>query len=134
MTDSKTLRVRVMQGDTIAFGPGKADLLQAIAQTGSISGAAREMAMSYRRAWLLVEEMNRCFASPLVATATGGARGGGAAVTELGQEVLARYRRMQKKAATAIAADLRHLHSLMQQPEADGQVQASSQQGGGAHA
>jgi molybdate transport system regulatory protein len=103
MNDAKTLRVRVMQGQTIAFGPGKADLLQAIAQTGSISGAAREMDMSYRRAWLLVEEMNRCFASPLVATATGGARGGGAAVTELGQG--ARYRRMQKKAAASIAAD-----------------------------
>ncbi|MCP1572164.1 molybdate transport system regulatory protein [Herbaspirillum rubrisubalbicans] len=133
MNDSKTLRVRVMQGDTIAFGPGKADLLQAIAQTGSISGAAREMGMSYRRAWLLVEEMNRCFASPLVATATGGARGGGAAVTELGQEVLARYRRMQKKAATAIAADLRHLHSLMHEPEVEGDQEAGGQQGGSTH-
>ena len=119
MNDSKTLRVRVMQGDTIAFGPGKADLLQAIVQTGSISGAAREMQMSYRRAWLLVEEMNRCFASPLVATATGGARGGGAVVTELGQEVLARYRRMQKKAAASIAADLGHLRSLMAQVGAE---------------
>nr|WP_198980524.1 LysR family transcriptional regulator [Herbaspirillum sp. ASV7] len=105
MNDSKTLRVRVMQGDTIAFGPGKADLLQAIVQTGSISGAAREMQMSYRRAWLLVEEMNRCFASPLVATATGGARGGGAVVTELGQEVLTRYRRMQKKACLLYTSD-----------------------------
>ncbi|WP_288410211.1 LysR family transcriptional regulator [uncultured Herbaspirillum sp.] len=133
MNDSKTLRVRVMQGDTIAFGPGKADLLQAIAQTGSISGAAREMGMSYRRAWLLVEEMNRCFASPLVATATGGARGGGAAVTELGREVLARYRRMQKKAATAIAADLRHLHSLMHEPEVEGDQEAGGQQGGSTH-
>ncbi|QJQ00802.1 winged helix-turn-helix domain-containing protein [Herbaspirillum rubrisubalbicans] len=133
MNDSKTLRVRVMQGDTIAFGPGKADLLQAIAQTGSISGAAREMGMSYRRAWLLVEEMNRCFASPLVATATGGPRGGGAAVTELGQEVLARYRRMQKKAATAIATDLRHLHSLMHEPEVEGDQEAGGQQGGSTH-
>lgn len=120
MNDSKTLRVRVMQGDTIAFGPGKADLLQAIVRTGSISGAAREMQMSYRRAWLLVEEMNRCFASPLVATATGGARGGGAAVTELGQEVLARYRRMQKKAAASIAADLRHLQGLMNETDEEG--------------
>lgn len=120
MNDAKTLRVRVMQGQTIAFGPGKADLLQAIAQTGSISGAAREMDMSYRRAWLLVEEMNRCFASPLVATATGGARGGGAAVTELGQEVLSRYRRMQKKAAASIAGELRQLQALMRPADEQG--------------
>ena len=127
MNDAKTLRVRVMQGQTIAFGPGKADLLQAIAQTGSISGAAREMDMSYRRAWLLVEEMNRCFASPLVATATGGARGGGAAVTELGQEVLARYRRMQKKAAASIAGELRQLQAFMR--PADEQVAEDQRQG-----
>ncbi|MDR6582152.1 molybdenum transport regulator protein [Herbaspirillum sp. BH-1] len=127
MNDAKTLRVRVMQGQTIAFGPGKADLLQAIAQTGSISGAAREMDMSYRRAWLLVEEMNRCFASPLVATATGGARGGGAAVTELGQEVLARYRRMQKKAAASIAGELRQLQALMR--PADEQIAEDQRQG-----
>ncbi|HZG21616.1 MAG TPA: LysR family transcriptional regulator [Herbaspirillum sp.] len=127
MNDAKTLRVRVMLGQTIAFGPGKADLLQAIAQTGSISGAAREMDMSYRRAWLLVEEMNRCFASPLVATATGGARGGGAAVTELGQEVLARYRRMQKKAAASIAGELRQLQALMR--PADEQEAEDQRQG-----
>ncbi|WDZ98096.1 LysR family transcriptional regulator [Herbaspirillum sp. WKF16] len=113
MNDSKTIRLRVMQGDTIAFGPGKADLLQAIGRSGSISGAAREMEMSYRRAWLLVEEMNRCFASPLVTTATGGARGGGAVVTDLGRDVLARYQRMQKKADASIAADLGYLRSLM---------------------
>lgn len=127
MNDAKTLRVRVMLGQTIAFGPGKADLLQAIAQTGSISGAAREMDMSYRRAWLLVEEMNRCFASPLVATATGGARGGGAAVTELGDEVLARYRRMQKKAAASIAGELRQLQALMR--PADEQEAEDQRQG-----
>ncbi|WP_343654266.1 LysR family transcriptional regulator [Herbaspirillum sp.] len=127
MNDAKTLRVRVMLGQTIAFGPGKADLLQAIAQTGSISGAAREMDMSYRRAWLLVEEMNRCFASPLVATATGGARGGGAAVTELGEEVLARYRRMQKKAAASIAGELRQLQALMR--PADEQEAEDQRQG-----
>lgn len=113
MINSNTIRLRVMQGDTIAFGPGKADLLQAIERAGSISGAAREMEMSYRRAWLLVEEMNRCFASPLVATATGGARGGGAAVTGMGRDVLARYQRMLKKAEACIAADLGHLRSLM---------------------
>ena len=70
MASSNTIRIRVMAGDTIAFGPGKAALLQAIARSGSISGAAREMGMSYRRAWLLVEQMNRCFRTPLVLTAT----------------------------------------------------------------
>ncbi|EJN09190.1 winged helix-turn-helix domain-containing protein [Herbaspirillum sp. YR522] len=108
-----------MQGDAIAFGPGKADLLQAIQRCGSISAAAREMGMSYRRAWLLVEEMNSCFASALVSTATGGARGGGAVVTESGLAVLARYRRMQKKAENSIAADLAHLRTLMNPPPED---------------
>ena len=108
-----------MQGDAIAFGPGKADLLQAIARCGSISGSARDMGMSYRRAWLLVEEMNRCFSSALVSTATGGARGGGASVTGLGTEVLARYRRMQKKAENSIAADLAHLQTLMHPVQGD---------------
>ena len=102
-----------MQGDAIAFGPGKADLLQAIERCGSISAAAREMGMSYRRAWLLVEEMNSCFSSTLVSTATGGARGGGAVVTEFGRQVLARYRRMQKKAERSIAADVAQLRALM---------------------
>jgi molybdate transport system regulatory protein len=110
---TNTIRIRVMADDTIALGPGKAALLQAIAQAGSISGAAREMGMSYRRAWLLVEQMNRCFRTPLVLTATGGARGGGAQVTELALEVLARYRTMQQKACAAVDDDLRYLQALM---------------------
>jgi molybdate transport system regulatory protein len=77
----------------IAMGPGKADLLQAIEETGSISAAARRMKMSYRRAWLLVDTMNQCFYGPLVETATGGNHGGGARITELGKEVLRRYRK-----------------------------------------
>jgi len=113
MTNSKTVRLRVMQGDTIAFGPGKAALLLAIDRTGSISGAAREMEMSYRRAWLLVEEMNRCFSQPLVETATGGAKGGGASITALAREVVACYQRMQKKADSAIEKDMQHLQSLI---------------------
>lgn len=102
-----------MQGNTIAFGPGKAALLTAIGQTGSISAAARALTMSYRRAWLLVEEMNRCFTHPLVATATGGARGGGASVTAFGHDVLARYEHMQKSADKAIEHDMRYLRSLI---------------------
>lgn len=113
MTNSKTVRLRLMQGDTIAFGPGKAALLLAIERSGSISGAAREMEMSYRRAWLLVDEMNRCFSKPLVETATGGAKGGGASITALARDVIACYQRMQKKADSAVEKDMEYLRSLI---------------------
>ncbi len=88
------LRARLLHGDEIAMGPGKADLLEAIAKCGSISAAAHSMAMSYRRAWLLVDTMNRCFAEPLVIAAPGGKKGGGAHLSELGGEVLKDYRAM----------------------------------------
>lgn len=89
------LKPRIMLGDVRAMGPGKADLLDLIAQTGSISKAAKKMAMSYRRAWLLVDSMNQAFKKPLVEAATGGAGGGGAQLTEYGRDVLALYREMQ---------------------------------------
>lgn len=89
---SKGVRVRVLADSSVAMGPGKADLLDAIAETGSISGAARAMGMSYRRAWLLVDTMNSCFHSPLVSTAKGGVEGGGASLTATGRKVLAEYR------------------------------------------
>ncbi|RLL71458.1 winged helix-turn-helix domain-containing protein [Paenirhodobacter hankyongi] len=76
----------------LVFGPGKADLLQAISEEGSISAAGRRMGMSYKRAWSLVEEMNDAFAEPLVLSARGGAHGGGAQLTATGQAVLAEYR------------------------------------------
>jgi molybdate transport system regulatory protein len=93
----------VLKGER-AFGPGKADLLDQIAATGSISAAARALNMSYSRAWGLVDEMNRLFKAPLVEAATGGKRGGGARVTELGADVLALYRRMQKKVEAETSA------------------------------
>jgi molybdate transport system regulatory protein len=83
------IRVRVLADSTVAIGPGKADLLDAIAATGSISAAARQMRMSYRRAWILVDTMNTCFKKPLVDTSKGGAEGGGARLTPLGKNVLA---------------------------------------------
>ncbi len=86
---------RLLLGDEIAFGPGKADLLTAISELGSISAAGKRMGMSYRRAWLLVDTMNRCFKQPLVETAKGGSQGGGAQLTELGQKLLADYRELQ---------------------------------------
>lgn len=82
------LRLRIRLGDSIAMGPGKADLLDAIDATGSISAAARRMGMSYRRAWLLVEQMNNCFAVPLVETRPGA----GAQLSDQARMVLAAYR------------------------------------------
>src|SRR5262249_37400212 len=97
------LKPRIMVAGERTFGPGKADLLDHIARTGSISAAARAMEMSYSRAWALVDEMNRAFKTPLVETAAGGKRGGGAHVTESGKAALAAYRRMQKRLDDAAA-------------------------------
>lgn len=90
-----TLRLRVVFDDGVRFGPGKADLLQGILDTGSISAAGRAMRMSYRRAWVLIEALNADFGTPLVQTLTGGKGGGGAQLTSTGARVLAAYRSMQ---------------------------------------
>ena len=96
-------RIRVVRNDdTIVLGPGKADLLDAIARTGSIRGAAQELGMSYMRAWTLVRTMNAAFRSPLVEKERGGAGQGGAQLTEAGQRVLTLYRRMEEKAEKSI--------------------------------
>ncbi|MEQ8235096.1 MAG: LysR family transcriptional regulator [Gammaproteobacteria bacterium] len=105
--------LRVLLGAEIAMGPGKAALLEAIAATGSISAAAKRLGMSYRRAWLLVDTMNRCFRTPLVDAATGGSGGGGAGLTTLGEEVLARYRTMERRAREAIAAEFTDFGRLL---------------------
>jgi len=89
------IKVQIFCGKEIAMGPGKADLLEAIAREGSISAAGRTLGISYRRCWLLVDTMNRCWAGPLVETALGGKQGGGARVSELGSRVLADYRSLQ---------------------------------------
>ena len=101
------LTLRVLGVGHPAMGPGRAALLSHIARTGSITSAARAMGMSYRRAWQLVEAMNKSFAEPLVVTEVGGKRGGGAAVTALGRRLVALYRAMENKASSAIATDLR---------------------------
>jgi len=106
-------QIRIMFRKAIAMGPGKADLLRAIEDSGSISAAARDLGMSYRRAWLLVDTMNQCFRSPLVETLTGGQKGGGAHVTNLGREVLERYVAMEAKAAASVRTDLAAFTRLM---------------------
>jgi molybdate transport system regulatory protein len=101
------LTLRVVGAGAPAMGPGKAELIERIARTGSISAAARAMGMSYRRAWQLVEALNAAYKEPVVVTAVGGERGGGARVTPYGRRLAARFRSMEDKASAAIAADLR---------------------------
>ena len=98
--------LRVTLTETAYIGPGRADLLEGIAQTGSISAAGKRMGMSYKRAWSLVQALNDGFGAPLVEASRGGAAQGGANLTGLGREVLARYRAMQDKTAQAIAEDV----------------------------
>ena len=106
-------KLRVMFGPEIAIGPGKADLLEAIAVTGSISAAAKRLGMSYRRTWLLVDTMNRCFREAVVASATGGPGGGGARVTAFGRRVLASYRAMQSRVDRALDPELERFSELL---------------------
>ncbi len=108
-----TIRIRIGVGENIAIGQGKADLLEAIGRTGSISAAARDLQMSYRKAWLLVDEMNQCFCSPVVLAVKGGTGGGGAQVTVLGEEALARFRKIQAMASQAIEKDVKDFRKLL---------------------
>ncbi len=98
------------------IGPGKVDLLENIAATGSISAGARAMEMSYKHAWDLVEEMNRIFGKPVVTAQTGGKRGGGATLTPLGQALVSRYRAIEKAASEAAAT---HIAALQAEIDAD---------------
>ena len=93
------LRLRIVFDDARYFGPGKAQLLDEIARTGSIAAAGRMMGMSYKRAWDLVREMNAMFSAPLVQQSRGGAGGGGASLTQMGTEVLALYREFEQAAS-----------------------------------
>ena len=111
--DDGSPQLRLLLVSMVAIGPGKAMLLEAIERTGSISAAARSMKMSYRRAWTLVDTMNRCFREPLVQAGSGGRGGGGAAVTDMGHEVLSRYRAMETKARASVSADVLALTALM---------------------
>ncbi|MBV8702215.1 MAG: LysR family transcriptional regulator [Acetobacteraceae bacterium] len=110
------LHLRVVLGGAVALGPGKAELLQGIAETGSIAAAGRRMGMSYKRAWSLAEEMNAMFAGPLLEAAKGGAGGGGAALTPLGARVLAAFRRLEGAAAAAGESDLAELQAALRAP------------------
>ena len=106
-------KFRIYFGDEIAIGPGKADLLEAIRESGSISKAARELGMSYKRAWNLADTMNRCFREPLIAAAAGGGGGGGAKLTPFGARVLRSYRQMESRTNAAMQKDLRAFATLL---------------------
>ncbi|HEX4961589.1 MAG TPA: LysR family transcriptional regulator [Thermoanaerobaculia bacterium] len=97
-------RLRVLHGEAIALGPGKADLLEAIERAGTLADAAKLLGMSYMRAWKLLHTMNACFREPLVTTARGGSVHGGAVLTETGRAVLALYRRMEEETRQAVVA------------------------------
>ncbi len=107
------LRFRLLLGRTVMIGPGKADLLEAIDATGSISAAGRSMGMSYKKAWYLIDAMNGQFAAPLVEASRGGRGHGGAQLTDLGREVLARYRKIEAKAASAVAREMAEFNALI---------------------
>ncbi len=122
MGGQRKLRLRLLFGPEIAVGPGKVALLKAIGETGSISAAARRLGMSYRRAWLLCDTMNRCFRSAVVEANPGGRGGGGAQVTALGEEVLARYDTMERTAIDSVSDQIRDFSALLADdlPDEDG--------------
>jgi molybdate transport system regulatory protein len=91
------------------IGPGKAELLESVHSTGSISAAARSMGMDYKRAWLLIDSLNRAFLTPAIQRSAGGIGGGGATLTPLGQELLERYRRLEAAASAVAKSDLEAL-------------------------
>ncbi len=106
-------RLRITVGDLIAIGPGKISLIEAIEQTGSITAAARRLDMSYRRAWLLLDELNRSLRAPAVESAKGGALGGGSTLTDTGRALVALYRRIEQTAEQACRGDIDRMLELL---------------------
>jgi molybdate transport system regulatory protein len=112
------LHIRIDFSPELSIGPGKVRLLELVSETGSISAAGRALNMSYRKAWLLVDELNRMFKEPVVTTQHGGAAGGGAMLTEFGARVIAEYRAIQHKAQNAAARNLDQLCGFSRGPHA----------------
>lgn len=112
-TPRLSVRLRFKLENRMILGPGRIQLLERIRKTGSIAAAARSMGMSYRRAWLLVDDTNRLFACPLVESVAGGRRGGGARLTDTGRLVVDTYRRMEKEAQAAFAEEQALLEGLL---------------------
>lgn len=106
-------RLRVQCGEDIALGPGKAELLQLLHETGSIAEAARRLGMSYMRAWTLLKTMERCFKQPIVQAGRGGRKGGGATLTPTGEKALALYQQMEVESLQAIQPRWQDLRRLL---------------------
>ncbi len=113
LRDPPSLRIRIVFGKAGMIGPGKAELLERIGETGSIAAAGRQMGMSYKRAWMLVETLNAMFREPLVESTRGGSGGGGAVLTETGRQVLGLYKGLQQDAASAGASRLMAMQEMM---------------------
>lgn len=107
------LKIRIANGKTTAIGPGKAELLALIDKHGSISAAAKQMRMSYRRAWELVDVMNKCFTEPVVHSSAGGAHGGGAQLTEFGITILKAYNDLVEKSQLAVQQELAQISAAL---------------------
>lgn len=105
--------MRIRQADAVAIGPGKIDLLEAVHEHGSISAAARSLGMSYRRAWLLIDELNRTLKTPATSSETGGSSGGGCVLTPVGEKIVRLYREIEIEAARSCAAQISALTRLM---------------------
>src|SRR5262245_15316341 len=114
--ETPKLTLRVDFGSGRALGPGKVRLLEAIDRTGSISQAGRDLGMSYRRAWLLVDDMNHCFRDAVISAQPGGAHGGGAALTPFGQKLVERYRAIENDATDATRKYLDDLEEALKTP------------------
>ena len=110
---SVRFRLRITAGEDIAVGPGKIALLEAIAETGSITAAAKHLDMSYRRAWLLLAELNSALKRPAVASIKGGEHGGGSELTAAGKQLIERYRHIEQTATDACAGDIRALVNML---------------------
>jgi molybdate transport system regulatory protein len=112
-TEKTSLHLRIDFGGERSIGPGKIRLLELVNETGSISAAGRALAMSYRQAWLLIDELNHMFREPVVVAQTGGGGGGGAVVTETGNDIVRLYREMERRAYGVATAEIRSLARLL---------------------
>ena len=106
-------RMRILSGDAVALGPGKVELLEAVREYGSISAAARSLDMSYRRAWLLIDELNRSLKSPATRSEQGGQSGGGCTLTPVGETIIRLYRDVEEEAQRSCAAQIAELMNLI---------------------
>lgn len=109
-------RIRVTRGEEIAIGPGKIALLEAVRDQGSITMAAKSIGMSYRRAWLLLDEVNRSLRKPATASAQGGQHGGGSVVTPEGEALIRTYRDLERQAERSCAEQIRQLVRMVAKP------------------